>query len=39
MSIPLQDDYAIQSFERGIAAQSIGAFAWEIVPVSNLSTI
>ncbi|KAL5722594.1 acetyl-CoA C-acetyltransferase [Ranunculus cassubicifolius] len=28
-----QDDYAIQSFERGIAAQSSGAFAWEIVPV------
>ncbi|XAR55247.1 Acetyl-CoA C-acetyltransferase [Bertholletia excelsa] len=28
-----QDDYAIQSFERGIAAQNSGAFAWEIVPV------
>ncbi|KAK6917886.1 Thiolase, N-terminal, partial [Dillenia turbinata] len=28
-----QDSYAIQSFERGIAAQSAGAFAWEIVPV------
>lgn len=28
-----QDNYAIQSFERGIAAQEAGAFAWEIVPV------
>ncbi|KAF5190587.1 3-ketoacyl-CoA thiolase [Thalictrum thalictroides] len=28
-----QDDYAIQSFERGIAAQSGGAFTWEITPV------
>lgn len=28
-----QDSYAIQSFERGIAAQCSGAFAWEIVPV------
>ncbi|CAH9076485.1 unnamed protein product [Cuscuta europaea] len=28
-----QDAYAIQSFERGLAAQSSGAFAWEIVPV------
>lgn len=28
-----QDAYAIQSFERGIAAQDSGAFAWEIVPV------
>ncbi|KAF4349154.1 hypothetical protein CsatB_020214 [Cannabis sativa] len=28
-----QDDYAIQSFERGIAAQDSGAFVWEIVPV------
>ncbi|GAB2275003.1 aspartate transaminase aat1 [Dionaea muscipula] len=28
-----QDDYACQSFERGIAAQDGGAFAWEIVPV------
>ncbi|XP_010267976.1 PREDICTED: acetyl-CoA acetyltransferase, cytosolic 1-like isoform X1 [Nelumbo nucifera] len=28
-----QDTYAIQSFERGIAAQNSGAFAWEIVPV------
>lgn len=28
-----QDEYAIQSFERGIAAQDSGAFAWEIVPV------
>ncbi|XP_070027840.1 acetyl-CoA acetyltransferase 1-like isoform X3 [Nicotiana sylvestris] len=27
-----QDSYAIQSFERGIAAQRSGAFAWEIVP-------
>lgn len=29
----LQDNYAIQSFERGIAAQESGAFSWEIVPV------
>ncbi|GAV59817.1 Thiolase_N domain-containing protein/Thiolase_C domain-containing protein, partial [Cephalotus follicularis] len=28
-----QDSYAIQSFERGIAAQNSGLFAWEIVPV------
>ncbi|KAK3010032.1 hypothetical protein RJ639_010995, partial [Escallonia herrerae] len=28
-----QDAYAIHSFECGIAAQSSGAFAWEIVPV------
>jgi hypothetical protein len=28
-----QDAYAIQSFERAIAAQNSGAFAWEIVPV------
>nr|QEY10152.1 acetyl-CoA acetyltransferase [Scutellaria barbata] len=28
-----QDDFAIQSFERGIAAQDAGSFAWEIVPV------
>lgn len=28
-----QDDFAVQSFERGIAAQDAGAFAWEIVPV------
>eukprot|EP00252_Welwitschia_mirabilis_P023834 TRINITY_DN6850_c0_g2_i3.p1 TRINITY_DN6850_c0_g2~~TRINITY_DN6850_c0_g2_i3.p1 ORF type:complete len:390 (+),score=78.03 TRINITY_DN6850_c0_g2_i3:201-1370(+) len=28
-----QDNYAIQSFERAIAAQNSGAFAWEIVPV------
>lgn len=28
-----QDNYAVQSFERGIAAQDSGAFAWEIVPV------
>ncbi|KAL6999868.1 Acetyl-CoA acetyltransferase, cytosolic [Sarracenia purpurea var. burkii] len=28
-----QDDYSIQSFERGIAAQTDGSFAWEIVPV------
>ncbi|KAK6919203.1 Thiolase, C-terminal [Dillenia turbinata] len=28
-----QDSYAIQSFERGIAAQDSGAFAWEIAPV------
>jgi len=29
-----QDAYAIQSFDRGIAAQRNGAFAWEIVPVT-----
>lgn len=28
-----QDNYAVQSFERGIAAQDSGAFSWEIVPV------
>lgn len=28
-----QDSYAIQSYERGIAAQNSGLFAWEIVPV------
>ncbi|KAH6780997.1 acetoacetyl-CoA thiolase 2 [Perilla frutescens var. hirtella] len=28
-----QDDFAIQSFERGIAAQDAGSFAWEITPV------
>ncbi|XP_044493427.1 acetyl-CoA acetyltransferase, cytosolic 1 isoform X3 [Mangifera indica] len=28
-----QDNFAIQSFERAIAAQEAGAFAWEIVPV------
>ncbi|CAA2991924.1 acetyl-CoA acetyltransferase, cytosolic 1-like isoform X2 [Olea europaea var. sylvestris] len=28
-----QDTYAIQSFERGIAAKTSGAFTWEIVPV------
>ncbi|XP_068643416.1 acetyl-CoA acetyltransferase 2-like isoform X1 [Aristolochia californica] len=28
-----QDSYAIKSFECGIAAQTSGAFAWEIVPV------
>ncbi|KAJ0242710.1 acetyl-CoA acetyltransferase [Hirschfeldia incana] len=28
-----QDAYAIQSFERGIAAKNAGLFAWEIVPV------
>ncbi|KAK9156354.1 hypothetical protein Sjap_003834 [Stephania japonica] len=28
-----QDDYAIQSFERGIAARDSGAFTWEIAPV------
>ncbi|CAN7080069.1 unnamed protein product [Brassica oleracea var. botrytis] len=28
-----QDDYAVQSFERGIAAKEAGAFTWEIVPV------
>lgn len=29
----MQDDYAVHSFERGIAAQDAGAFAWEITPV------
>lgn len=29
----LQDAFAIQSFERGIAARDAGAFAWEITPV------
>ncbi|KAL0353327.1 UNVERIFIED_CONTAM: Acetyl-CoA acetyltransferase, cytosolic 1 [Sesamum angustifolium] len=28
-----QDSYAIKSFERGLAAESSGAFSWEIVPV------
>ncbi|KAL0285995.1 UNVERIFIED_CONTAM: Acetyl-CoA acetyltransferase, cytosolic 1 [Sesamum calycinum] len=28
-----QDNYAVQSFERGIAAKDSGAFTWEIVPV------
>ncbi|KAL3502563.1 hypothetical protein ACH5RR_037012 [Cinchona calisaya] len=28
-----QDNYAIQSFQRGIAAQADDAFSWEIVPV------
>ncbi|GFQ03017.1 acetyl-coa acetyltransferase cytosolic 1 [Phtheirospermum japonicum] len=28
-----QDDYAVHSFESGIAAQDAGSFAWEIVPV------
>ncbi|CAH9137062.1 unnamed protein product [Cuscuta epithymum] len=28
-----QDDYAIRSYERGIAAHNAGAFTWEIVPV------
>ncbi|CAK9156795.1 unnamed protein product [Ilex paraguariensis] len=28
-----QDAYAVQSFDRGIAAHRSGAFAWEIVPV------
>ncbi|KAL5126046.1 Acetyl-CoA acetyltransferase, cytosolic 1 [Glycine soja] len=28
-----QDNYAVQSFERGIAAQESGAFSWEISPV------
>lgn len=28
-----QDNYACQSFERGIAAQEAGAFSWEMVPV------
>jgi hypothetical protein len=29
----LQDSYAIQSFERGIAAQNSGHLSWEVVPV------
>ena len=32
----MQDDYAIQSFERGLAARDSGAFAWEIAPVRLL---
>ncbi|CAL2249126.1 unnamed protein product [Prunus armeniaca] len=28
-----QDNFAVQSFERGIAAQGNDAFSWEIVPV------
>ncbi|KAL3627267.1 Acetyl-CoA acetyltransferase 1 [Castilleja foliolosa] len=28
-----QDSYATRSFERGLAAESSGAFSWEIVPV------
>ncbi|XP_004491616.1 acetyl-CoA acetyltransferase 2 [Cicer arietinum] len=28
-----QDNYAVQSFERGISAQESGSFAWEITPV------
>lgn len=28
-----QDNFAVQSFERGIAAQESGSFAWEITPV------
>lgn len=31
----MQDNFAIQSFERGIAAQNEGAFTWEIAPVST----
>jgi hypothetical protein len=31
--ILMQDAFAIQSNERGIAARDSGAFAWEIVPV------
>lgn len=32
----MQDDYAIQSFERSIAARDSGAFEWEIAPVRLL---
>lgn len=32
----MQDNYAIQSFERGIAAQDAGAFTWEIAPVRQI---
>lgn len=28
-----QDNFAVQSFERGIAAQESGSFDWEITPV------
>uniref|UniRef100_A0A1D1ZL17 Putative acetyl-CoA acetyltransferase, cytosolic 2 n=1 Tax=Anthurium amnicola TaxID=1678845 RepID=A0A1D1ZL17_9ARAE len=28
-----QDNYAIQSNERGIVARDVGAFSWEIVPI------
>lgn len=35
----LQDAYAIQSFERGIAAQKNGHLAWEIVPVRFLFSL
>lgn len=31
----VQDNFAVQSFERGIAAKDSGAFAWEIVPVGQ----
>ncbi|CAH1412092.1 unnamed protein product [Lactuca virosa] len=31
-----QDDYAIQSFERGIAGRDSGAFEWEITPLQFL---
>ena len=29
-----QDDYAIESYERALAAHRSGAFRWEIIPVS-----
>jgi hypothetical protein len=32
-----QDNFAVQSNERGIAARDSGAFAWEIIPVSLFS--
>lgn len=32
----MQDNYAIQSFERGIAAQDAGAFTWEIASVRQI---
>lgn len=35
----LQDSFAIQSYERGIAAQNSGSFAWEIATVSILFCI
>lgn len=28
-----QDDFAVQSYEKAIAANNSGAFKWEIVPV------
>lgn len=33
----MQDNFAVQSFERGIAAQEAGDFTWKIVSVEVLS--